>query len=189
VANYVWRSCIPPPNFRDRSEPIRDRGFRVIDRPYPGQVRLIDELGQQMGIMEIRDALLVADERGFDLIEIAPNEVPPTCKLLEYGKYKYQLKKKSHKQKKPVHRRKEIKLRPKTDEHDYQVKLNHGRRFLEKGHKVQVTMVFRGRETVHLDLGKSLMDKFAENLADLAKVESPPTREGRNRMHMILTRK
>jgi len=139
--------------------------------------------------MEIRDALQVAEERGLDLIEIAPNEVPPTCKLLEYGKYKYQLKKKSHKQKKSVHRRKEIKLRPKTDEHDFVVKLNHGRRFLSKGHKVQVTMVFRGREAVHLDLGKALLDRFAQTLSDISKVESPPTREGRNRMNMILTRK
>jgi translation initiation factor IF-3 len=161
----------------------------VIDRPYPGQIRLIDENSEQMGIMEIRDALLIAEERGFDLIEIAPNEVPPTCKLLEYGKYKYQLKKKSQKQKKPVHRRKEIKLRPKTDEHDFLVKLNHGRRFLEKGHKVQVTMVFRGREAVHLDLGKALLDRFATTLADISKIESPPTREGRNRMNMILTKK
>jgi translation initiation factor IF-3 len=139
--------------------------------------------------MEFRDALVIADERGYDLIEIAPNEVPPTCKLLEYGKYKYQLKKKSHKQKKTVTRRKEIKLRPKTDEHDFQVKLNHGRRFLEKGHKVQVTMVFRGREAVHLDLGKALLERFAQTLGDISKVESPPTREGRNRMNMVLTRK
>ena len=142
-----------------------------------------------MGIMEIRDALMVAEDRGYDLIEIAPNENPPTCKLLEYGKYKYQLKKKSHKQKKPVQRRKEIKLRPKTDEHDFLVKLNHGRRFIEKGHKVQVTMVFRGRETMHLDLGRSLLERFATTLADISKVESPPTREGRNRMNMVLTKK
>ena len=142
-----------------------------------------------MGIMEIRDALMVAEDRGYDLIEIAPNETPPTCKLLEYGKYKYQLKKKSHKQKKTVTRRKEIKLRPKTDEHDFLVKLNHGRRFIEKGHKVQVTMVFRGRETMHLDLGRSLLERFATTLADISKVESPPTREGRNRMNMVLTKK
>jgi len=139
--------------------------------------------------MEIRDALVIAEDRGYDLIEIAPNEVPPTCKLLEYGKYKYQLKKKAHKQKKPVHRRKEIKLRPKTDEHDFQVKVNHGRKFIEKGHKVQVTMVFRGRESVHIDLGKAVLDRFATTLADVSKVETAPVREGRNRMHMILTKR
>jgi translation initiation factor IF-3 len=161
----------------------------VIDRPFPGQIRVIDENGEQMGIMEIRDALQVAEDRGLDLIEIAPNEVPPTCKLLEYGKYKYQQKKKTHKQKKPVHRRKEIKLRPKTDEHDFMVKLNHGRRILEKGHKVQVTMVFRGREAVHLNLGRALLLRFAESLVDISKIESAPAQEGRNRMNMVLTRK
>jgi len=142
-----------------------------------------------MGIMEIRDAVLLAEDRGLDLIEIAPNEVPPTCKLLEYGKFKYLQKKKAHKQKKPVHRRKEIKLRPKTDEHDYKVKLGHGRKFLDKGHKVQVTMVFRGREAVHLDLGRALLERFAKDLEDISKIETAPTREGRNRMHMILTKK
>ncbi len=142
-----------------------------------------------LGIMEIRDAVLVAEDRGYDLVEVAPNEIPPTCKLLDYGKFKYIQQKKAHKQKKPVTRRKEIKLRPKTDEHDLTVKLNHGRRFIEKGHKVQVTMVFRGREAVHLDLGKAVLDRFAESLGDISKIESPPTREGRNRMHMVLTKK
>jgi len=150
---------------------------------------VIDENGSQIGIMEIRDAVQMAEQRGLDLVVIAPNEVPPTCKLLEYGKYKYQLKKRIQKQKKPVHRRKEIKLRPKTDEHDFMVKLNHGRRFLEKGHKVQVTMVFRGREAVHLDLGKALLERFAKTLEDISKVESPPSREGRNRMNMVLAKK
>ena len=142
-----------------------------------------------MGIMEIRDALVIADERGYDILEIAPHETPPTCKLVDYGKFKFERKKKLHNQKKPVHRRKEIKLRPKTEDHDLQVKLNHGRRFLEKGHKVQVTMVFRGREAIHLDLGKALLQRFAESLADVSKVETLPTREGRNRMHMVLTKR
>ena len=142
-----------------------------------------------MGIMEIRDALALAEDRGLDLLEVAPKEVPPTCKLLEYGKYKYQLKKKSHRQKKTIQRRKEIKLRPKTDQHDFVVKLNRGRKFIEKGHKVQVTMVFRGREAIHQDLGRALLVRFAKTLEDVSKIESPPTREGRNRMNMVLTKK
>ncbi|MBI4587019.1 MAG: translation initiation factor IF-3 [Planctomycetes bacterium] len=139
--------------------------------------------------MQIIEALAIGSDRGLDLVEVAPQSDPPICKLMDYGKYKYQQKKKTHKQKKTVTRRKEIKLRPKTDEHDLQVKLGHARRFIEKGHKVLVTMVFRGRETVHLDLGKQLMTKFADTLMDIAKVEQLPAREGRNRMNMVLTAK
>ena len=155
------------------------------------RILVVDENGEQLGVLDTMAALAIAEERGLDLVEVAPMARPPVCRIMDYGKYKYELSKKARRtrQQSHVQKVKTIKFRPKTDEHDYQVKLNHGRRFLEKGHKVQVTMVFRGRETVHLDLGKSLMDKFAENLADLAKVESPPTREGRNRMHMILTKK
>ena len=158
----------------------------MIDRPRPGSIRLIDEEGNQVGIVEITEALAIGDEKGLDLVEIAPQADPPTCKLMDYGKYKYDQKKKTQKQKKGVQRRKEIKLRPKTDEHDFDVKLERARKFLDKGHKVLVTMVFRGREAIHLQRGKELLAKFAEKLEDLAKVEQAPAREGRNRMNMML---
>jgi translation initiation factor IF-3 len=165
------------------------RGPRIIDRPRPGVILLIDDKGEKLGIMDVAAALLIADERGLDLVEMAANAKPPTCKLMDYGKFKYEQKKKSHGQKKHVTRRKEIKLRPKTEEHDFSVKANRARRFLEKGHKVLVTMVFRGREAVHIDLGKDLLIRFARALEDCAKIEKEPSREGRNKMDMILVGK
>ncbi len=139
--------------------------------------------------MEISDALTICEEKGLDLVEIAPQAKPPTCKLMDYGKFKYQQKKRTQKQKKTIARRKEIKLRPKTDEHDREVKLVRARRFIEKGHKVLVTMVFRGRESIHLDRGRAVLTQFATTLEDIAKVEQAPLREGRNRMNMVLAAK
>jgi translation initiation factor IF-3 len=139
--------------------------------------------------MEIRDALAMAEERGLDLVEIAPQADPPTCKLMDYGKFKYLQTKKSRGQKKPVHRRKEVKLRPKTEEHDFLHKVGRAREFLGKGHKVLVTMMFRGRETVHIDLGKDILLRFAKELEDCSKVEKEPSREARNKVHMILVGK
>jgi translation initiation factor IF-3 len=163
------------------------RGPRIIDRPRSGFIcRLIDENGEQLGIMDQIEAKRIADERGLDLVEMAATAKPPTCKLMDFGKFKYNEKKKSHGQKKGVTRRKEIKLRPKTEENDFLIKVNHARRFLGKGHKVLVTMVYRGRETVHLDLGKEVLIRFAKALEDCAKLEKEPAREGRNKMNMIL---
>jgi len=150
-------------------------------------VRVIDENGDQLGIMEQIDAKNLADERGLNLVEMSAVSIPPTCKIMDYGKWKYTENKRKHGQKSSVTRRKEIKLRPKCEEHDFMVKVNHARRFLEKKHKVLVTMMFRGREAMHLDLGRVLLKRFAETLTDLAKVEKEPTKEGRNKMEMILT--
>ncbi len=136
--------------------------------------------------MSVADALALAEERGLDLVEMAAMAKPPTCKLMDYGKYKFDQKKKGRGSKKTVQRRKEIKLRPKCEEHDFQVKLGRARGFLEKGHKVQVTMMFRGRETIHLDIGRQSLLRFAGEVDDIAKVEQEPSREGRNRMIMIL---
>jgi len=108
---------------------------------------------------------------------------------MDYGKYKYEQSKKTAKQKKTSHRRKEIKMRPKIGQHDFDVKIGRARGFLEKGHKVLVTMVYRGREAMHLDMGRELLRKFAQTLDDTAKVEQEPLREGRNRMNMILASK
>jgi translation initiation factor IF-3 len=165
------------------------KGPRIIDRPRPGMVRLIDENGEQLGIMDIPQALALADERGMDLVEMAATAKPPTCKLMDYGKYKYEQKKKSQGQNKSVIRRKEVKLRPKTEENDFTVKINNAKRFLSKGHKVLVTMIFRGRESLHIDLGRALLVRFAKELEACAKLEKEPSREGRNKMDMILVGK
>ncbi len=152
----------------------------------PGDVRVIDEKGEQLGILTVAEALSIAEERELDLVEMAAMADPPTCKLMDYGKFKFDQKKKGRGQKKTVQRRKEVKLRPKCDAHDFKVKLDRARRFLEKGHKVQVTMMFRGRESVHIQLGRDLLNRFSTELEDVCKIEQLPSREGRNRMIMIL---
>ena len=128
-----------------------------------------------------------AREADSDLVEVAPGASPPVCRIMDYGKFKYKQKKKTH-QTGPKHhvaQVKEVRLRPKTDKHDVQVKADRARRFLGRGDKVLVNMLFRGREMAHRDLGKAMLDKFAEDLVDVAKVESPPRME-RNKMNMLL---
>ena len=142
-----------------------------------------------MGIMEVSEALRIAGEREVDLVEIAPNSDPRTCKLMDFGKFRYHQSKKNRSQKNPVNKRKEGKLRPKVGEHDFIVKVERARRFLGKGHKVLVTMMFRGREMAHQDLGIQVLQRFATELEDCSKVEKEPSREARNRMNMILVSK
>ena len=142
-----------------------------------------------MGVMEISEALRIAGEREVDLVEIAPNSDPRTCKLMDFGKFKYHQTKKNRRQKKPVNKRKEVKLRPKVGEHDFIVKVERARGFLGKGHKVLVTMMFRGREMAHLDLGIDVLKRFATELEECSKVEKEPSREARNRINMILAPK
>ena len=161
----------------------------MSERDAVGSCRLIDEKGEQMGIMEISEALRIAGEREVDLVEIAPNSDPRTCKLMDFGKFKYHQTKKNRNQKKPVNKRKEVKLRPKVGEHDFVVKFERARGFLGKGHKVLVTMMFRGREMAHLDLGIDVLKRFATELEDCSKVEKEPSREARNRINMILAPK
>ena len=142
------------------------------------QVRLIDESGGQAGIVATEDARKMATERGFDLVEVAPDASPPVCKLLDYGKFKYQVRKKSHQKK--VHRQviKEIRVRPITDVHDVETKVKHARAFLAHGDKVLVNMVFKGREVVHRDIGQGILNRFITELADVCKVEKGVTTEG-----------
>jgi len=151
------------------------------------EVRVIDAEGNQLGIMNIAEALRAADERELDLVEVAPNSVPPVCRILDYGKHKYNLAKKSQIAKKhqKVIRVKEIKMRPKIEEHDYHFKSEHVKRFLAQGHRVKVTIMFRGREMAHTHLGKGLLDRLAADLEALAAPENPPRLEGRN-MYMYL---
>ena len=146
--------------------------------------------GEQLGVLSREEALAKAEELDLDLVEVAPNADPPVCKLMDYGKFRYQQQKRAHeaKKKQTVIQVKEVKVRPKIDEHDYQFKLKHVKRFLEGGDKAKVSVVFRGREIVHRDLGRKLLDRFIEETKDIGEIESMPKMEGRN-MTMILAAK
>ena len=143
-----------------------------------------------VGVVSVREALIMAEEAGLDLVEISPNASPPVCKILDFGKFKYELQKKENeaRKKQKVIEVKEIKLRPGIDEHDYQVKMRSVHRFLEEGDKVKVTMRFRGREMVHQELGMKVLDRVRAELDALAKVEQMPRLEGRQ-MIMVMAPK
>ena len=143
-----------------------------------------------VGIVLIRDALIAAEEAGLDLVEIAPNADPPVCKILDYGKYKYELQKKAAeaRKKQKIIEVKEIKMRPNIDDNDYDVKMRSARRFIEEGDKVKVTMRFRGREMAHQDLGMNVLVRVRDDLESMAKVEQMPKLEGRQ-MIMVLAPK
>jgi len=154
------------------------------------EVRVIDENGEQLGIMNTRDALNIAQERTLDLVEVAPTAHPPVCRILDYGKYKYDEAKKARDARKHAHQVeiKGIRLRPTIDSHDFQYRTEDARRFLEKRNKVQVTLIFKGRELAHPEIGRAQMEKMAQTLADVALVERAPVMDGR-RMTMLLTPK
>jgi translation initiation factor IF-3 len=149
-------------------------------------VRLIAADGQQIGIVKRDEALRMAEEQGLDLVEVAPQSKPPVCRILDYGKYKYEQSKRAKIARKKHHfmHLKEVKLRPKIEEHDFQFKLNHARKFLESGSKVKFTVYFRGREITHKEFGIKLLDRMAEELQDVATIERPTKLEGRN---MVMT--
>ena len=151
------------------------------------EVRVISETGEQLGILNRNQAIDIAKEKGLDLVEVAANAEPPVCKIMDYGKYKFEQKKKKQEAKKKaaVVQVKEIKVRPKTDEHDYQTKLKHIRRFLESGDRCKVTVFFRGREIVHKDRGLAILERAMEDTRDIAKVDQMPRAEGRT-LHMLL---
>lgn len=158
-----------------------------IDVP---QVRLIDAAGENRGVVSIREAIRLAEEAGLDLCEISPNAAPPVCKILDFGKYKYEAQKKAAeaRKKQKVIEIKEIKLRPGIDTHDYDVKMKAMHRFLDEGDKVKVTLRFRGREMAHQELGMKVLERVRDDLADKAKVESSPKMEGRQ-MTMVISPK
>ena len=151
---------------------------------------MISEDGEQLGVVAIEVALQKADDAGLDLMEVAPDANPPVCKIVDHGKLKYEEKKKQQQSKKKQHivKIKEIRLRPRIDDHDLMTKLNHGRKFLQNGAKLKVTLMFRGRELSRIDLGKIVMERVLEELADVAEVEKDIPLEGR-RMSMILNAK
>lgn len=137
---------------------------------------------EQLGILPLHEALSLAESQHLDLVEVSPTAVPPVCRIMDFGKYKYQQSKKLQeaKKKQVQVQLKEVKLRPKTDEHDLQFKIKHVRRFLEEGNKAKITVVFRGREITHMEFGQNALDKFVEELQDVALVEVKPKMEGRN---------
>ncbi|MBN1393281.1 MAG: translation initiation factor IF-3 [Sedimentisphaerales bacterium] len=153
------------------------QGLRINGRIRANLVRLIDESNNQVGIVNTYDALIKAREAGLDLVEVSPMSDPPVCRIMDYGKWLYQQKRKvrdAHK--KHQHHSavlKEIRLRPETDKHDLDIKLNHAREFLEKGHKVQFSIFFRGRQILHKDLGYGMAEQIIESLQDSAKIEQP----------------
>ena len=151
---------------------------------------LIDENGAKVGVVPIEEAQRMADDRQLDIVEVAPQAKPPVCRILDYGKYRYQLQKKDKdaRKKQKVQTLKEIKMRPKIDEHDYNFKVRAVRDFLEAGHRVKVSVFFRGREMAHIDSTKHILEDFAEKLSDIAVIEKAPKMEGRSMM-MFLTEK
>jgi translation initiation factor IF-3 len=153
-------------------------------------VRLISESGEQLGIKHIREAMEFAEKRDLDLVEVAPNSDPPVVRIMDYGKYKYQKEqaRKAARKKQVNINVREIKLRPKIGDHDFNTKRGHVERFLRHGDKVKVTIMFRGREVQHPELGEKLLIRLAEDLSDLGRVESQPNLDGRN-MVMIMSPK
>ncbi|MCB1198763.1 MAG: translation initiation factor IF-3 [Deltaproteobacteria bacterium] len=175
----------PKGNFQKKE---RDKGLRVNQRIRIPKVRVIDPDGEQLGVMDTREALDLAQNKyGLDLIEVSPFAKPPVCKIMDFGKYKFQLKKKSQEAKKNqmIIVVKEIKLRPTTDKHDMDVKIKSIVKFLEQGNKVKVSLRFRGREVVHASVGKAQMDKIVDHLGSTAVIEQHPKLEGKQ-MTMVL---
>jgi len=152
-------------------------------------VRLIDPDGKQLGIVPTSDALKQADEFGVDLVEVAPNANPPVCRLMDYGKYKYELKKQQSAKKQKVHPMKEIKFRPNIGDHDLNVKINHIKDFLSSGHKTRVRIFFRGREIVHSDIGHELAQKIIDEVKEVGAVDSAPKLEGKNLLMVLSPKK
>ena len=175
-----------------RAAPVPTKDGPRANRDIRGvrEVQLIDDTGQNRGIVPFFDALKIAEDAGLDLVEIAPNSVPPVCKVLDYGRFKFLEQKKAaeaRKKQKTVEV-KEIKLRPGIDDHDYGVKMKAVRRFFEEGDKVKITLRFRGREMAHQDIGFRLLERVRNETAAIAKVEAAPSMEGRQ-MIMVLAPK
>jgi translation initiation factor IF-3 len=153
-------------------------------------VRVIDDAGQQLGILPPQQALVIARQKGLDLVEISPTASPPVCRIMDVGKYQYQEQKRAREARRhqKVIEVKEIKFRPKVDEHDYQFKKKHIERFLADGDKVKATIFFRGREMAHPDIGRRILERLVDELAELAVAETSPRMEG-NTMHTILAKR
>jgi len=172
----------------DRRRP--EQGLRINHRIRVPEIRVIADEGEQLGVLPTHEALRIAEERGLDLVEISPRAFPPVCRIMDYGKYKYEEAKKKQQARKRAStvETKEIKFRPKTEEHDMAFKVKHIRRFLEEGNKVRLAVVFRGREITHPRTGMNVLDRVVELCNDIATVEATPNMEGR-RMIMVIAPK
>ena len=175
-----------PPRRGDRN----DDGPRVNQNIRAEKVRLVDADGEMAGVVSVPEALRMAEEAGLDLVEVSPNADPPVCKILDYGKYKYEQQKKAaeaRKKQKTVDV-KEVKIRPGIEKHDYEVKMRNARRFIDSGDKVKVTLRFRGREMAHQDLGIQVLERIRDDLEEIAKVEQMPKMEGRQAIMVLQPR-
>jgi translation initiation factor IF-3 len=161
--------------------PQKEKGPRINDQITVKEVRLVDEEGEMKGVVSIQAALDMSDEAGLDLVELSPNAEPPVCKIMDYGKYKYEQQKKANeaRKKQKTVDVKEVKIRPGIEKHDYEVKMRNARRFLEGGDKVKVTMRFRGREMAHQNIGFDLLKQMQEELEEISSIELSPKMEGR----------
>jgi translation initiation factor IF-3 len=187
-----------PNNFSGPRPPRRDNTTRFEKERDPNEpninqyikaqtIRLIDAAGEMVGVVSVKEGIRLAEEAGLDLVEISPNAEPPVCKILDYGKYKYQMQKKAQeaKKKQKVIEIKEIKIRPNIDKHDLEIKMRHVREFLAEGDKVKFTLRFRGREMAHQEIGMALLLKIKEELKDVVKVDQEPSSEGRQMVMMV----
>ncbi|WP_425357544.1 translation initiation factor IF-3 [Oceanicola granulosus] len=167
--------------------PTRDTGPRVNDRIRAPEIRLIGAEGENVGVVSPARAMQLAEDAGLDLVEISPNASPPVCKIMDFGKFKYEQQKRESeaRKKQKTIEVKEVKFRPNTDTHDYDVKMRNVFKFLESGDKVKVTLRFRGREMAHQDLGRRLLERVADDVQEIGKVENMPKMEGRQMVMMI----
>ncbi|MCL4187469.1 MAG: translation initiation factor IF-3 [Rhodobacteraceae bacterium] len=167
--------------------PVRETGPRINERIRAPEIRLIGADGENIGVLTPSRALAMAQDAGLDLVEISPTATPPVCKIMDFGKFKYELQKREAeaRKKQKIIEVKEIKFRPGTDTHDYEVKMRSVLKFLGEGDKVKVTLRFRGREMAHQELGAQLLNRVADDVKDLAKVEQMPKLEGRQMVMMI----
>ena len=186
--------CIPAGTVRPAAGDPLPRATTINQRTRINQqirispVRVIDPEGEQVGIVPIERALELAEELGLDLVEVAPMARPPVCRIMDYGKFKYEEQRKAREARKKQHQIqiKEVKMRPGIEDHDFDFKTRHARRFLEEGNKVKVTMMFRGRQMAHPEIGREVLDKVLKELSDISKVEMHPTMEARA-MTMVLS--
>ena len=179
-----------PSTARGAAPPQKEEGHKINHRIDAREVRLIGADGQNAGVVPIRQAMMMAEEAGLDLVEVSPDAKPPVAKILDYGKFKYQEQKKANEARKnqKVIEIKEIKMRPMIDDHDYDVKMRSIRRFFEEGDKVKLTLRFRGREMAHQELGQILLDHVKKDTGEVAKVESEPRFEGRQIVMVLAPR-
>ncbi|TMC54653.1 MAG: translation initiation factor IF-3 [Chloroflexi bacterium] len=161
--------------------------LRINDQIRSSEVRLIDDQNNQLGVLSLDAALRIANEKGLDLVEVAPQASPPVCRLMDYGRYKFETikREKDQRRKQNVTKLKEMKLRPKVAEHDFQTKFKGLKQFLEAGEKVKVTIMFRGREMVHQEIGRKILERVADDAKQFAVIERQPLLEGKN-LFMIL---